>query len=94
MLGRKRIKKQPCGEDESWVEWVQRVTAEVVQLMNAHGIPDWAVEQRSRVQKWGERLQNLDIERWTRRVFLWQPEGHRSRGHPRARWADRFDLHC
>ena len=92
MLGRKRLKK-PCGGIETWVEWIQRVTDEVVKIMQAHNIPDWTVEQRSRQQKWGERLEDLAPERWAKRVFRWQPEGCRSRGHPRTRWADQLILH-
>lgn len=94
ILNRKRLIIIPAGcaegVEESWVEWVQRVTAEAREAMQSHGIPEWVDLQRSMLRQWGERVQHMDKYRWARRVFDWDAAGLRSRGHPRARWTDTF----
>ena len=80
ILGRKRLVNADR-DTETWVEWVKRVTAEARQIMHTHSIPDWVEEQRSKVHRWNESVNNLDSERWTQRVLNWRPEGCRSRGH-------------
>ena len=91
MLGRRRI-VSPEGDIETWVEWVQRVTNEARQVMEQFNIPGWIEERRSRLQRWSERLGQMDAERWAQRVQDWIPEGQRARGRPPARWADQLTL--
>ena len=67
ILGRRRILKLD-GDQETWVEWVQRVTAEARQEMEANSIPSWIEEQRCRLQSWRGRLSRMNCERWARRV--------------------------
>jgi hypothetical protein len=90
VLGRKRMKIEPLGDIETWVDWVQRVTHEVRLLMKTHCVPDWVDEQRSRLEQWGNRLEQMNNERWAKMAMRWEPEGRRARGHPRARWADKL----
>ena len=89
ILGRQRI-TQPHGDLETWVEWVQRVTAEVRQAMEANKIPHWVDAQRCKLDSWHERLGRMSCERWARKTLEWLPEGHRSRGRPCGRWSDQF----
>ena len=88
VLGRRRIANEITGVVETWVEWVQRVTREVRGLMVDYGVPEWVEVHRDRVRTWSSRLQDMDKERWARKMFEWQPEGRRSRGRPCARWVD------
>ena len=95
ILTKKRIMHQAGeGDDlqepalETWVEWVQRVTAEARVAMKKHSIPDWVAEQRIKVVTWSTRLSNVESHRWARRVLDWEPEGRRSRGHPCPRCMD------
>ena len=95
IVGRRRLVKQSEEEMESWVDWIQRVTEEVRQLMKRHDLQDWIELQRCQQLKWGARLEQLDQERWSRKVVSWTPSGARSRGHPRTRWRDQMDMrHC
>ena len=87
ILGRKRVIKIN-GDVETWVEWVQRVTAEVRGIMSDLRIPDWVDEQRSRRAGWCKRLEGMSHDRWARRVLMWEPIGYRRRGRPLVRWAD------
>ena len=95
ILAKKRIIHQAGeGNDlqepalETWVGWVQRVTAEAQLAMKKHSIPDWVAEQRKKVATWITRLSKMESHRWARQVLDWEPEGRRSRGHPCARWMD------
>ena len=84
------IAKDVGGEPilESWVDWVRRTTADVREAMQTHQIPEWVDQQREKVRAWRERLQFMDEHRWAKQAVRWQPDGWRSRGHPRTRWAD------
>ena len=57
ILARKSLAKpttEPDEDDiESWVDWVRRVTAEASEAMKTYNIPDWVVEQREKVRRWG-----------------------------------------
>ena len=93
VLARRRIVTiGDCGEMgmETWVDWVQRFTAEAREKMRTHGIPDWPGLQRDRVLQWGNRLHRTQDIRWTRQAFYWQPGGQKGRGHPCVRWADQL----
>eukprot|EP00973_Karenia_brevis_P095152 12425919-Karenia_brevis.AAC.1 len=87
IIGRKRI-KEPHGDLETWVAWVQRVTEEARQAMDTHSVPDWVDVQRLRKQLWKDRLEDMHANKWAKQVFDWTAVGWRARGHPRARCAD------
>ena len=74
---------------ESWVEWIQRTTHEVIDIMGKVGMSDWVEEQSNRKWKWcGHTLRRQD-GRWSLKLLLWIPDhGHRNRGHPITRWSD------
>jgi hypothetical protein len=59
--------------------------------MPAYGTKDWIAEQARRVRQWGDKLTSMGQERWAKMVFDWIPDGRRSRGHPRLRWADQWE---
>ena len=90
LLGRGRIRKEPDGAVETWVEWVQRVTPEARKAMLDHGIPAWDVEQQSRQRQWGLHVESMSHDRWAKKALNWQPDGRRGRGRPATRWADKF----
>jgi len=90
ILGRKRITTEPGGDIETWVEWVQRVTTEVRQVMRTHGVSDWVEERCLRMKRWSCKVKDMNSDLWAKRVLYWSPAGCRSRGHPRTRWADQL----
>jgi hypothetical protein len=94
ILGRARKRNESTSELETWVEWVQRVTTEARRVMADHNIPHWVDEQAARMRHWNAQVKTMESERWAKHILGWQPEGYRSRGHPRARWADRVELLC
>ena len=85
VLGRGRTKKQPDGEVETWVEWIQRATHEVRRAMTEHGLPDEVKEQRSRLQAWKYKLGSMSRDHWAMKVLNWSLEGYSSWGRPVAR---------
>ena len=89
IMGRKR-KKLPSGELETWVDWIKDATADVRVAMTSHGVGDWVLEQRCRVKSWANKVATMSDDRWAKCVLNWQPDGCRSRGHPRARWCDQL----
>eukprot|EP00973_Karenia_brevis_P070944 9858508-Karenia_brevis.AAC.1 len=89
ILGRSRT-TNANGELETWVEWIQRVTEEAREKMEQFKIPSWSAEVRLRILRWRDRVSNMSHERWTRKVYDWEPSGFRLRGRPLARWADQF----
>jgi len=89
MLGRRR-RNLPDGELETWVDWIKHTTADARAAMEAHGVRHWVVLQQCKVKNWAGELEAMSTDRWTKRVLSWQPDGCRSRGHPRARWSDQL----
>ena len=86
MLGRQRL------QQETYVEWIRRVTSEARRLMAAHGIANWTDLRKKRMIAWRVRLEGMAASRWSKRVFDWQPDGRRSRGHPVQRWKDEVEF--
>jgi hypothetical protein len=91
ILGRTR-RLYPSGNLETWVDWMQRVTAEARMLLHEHGIPLWVSEWENRLTKWARNVASMQPERWARRVLDWHPSGRRSRGRPVARWQDQHHV--
>ena len=45
---------------------------------------------KSRQEKWKARLENMSMERTTKKIFDGEMQGKRPRGRPRLRWTDNF----
>ena len=45
---------------------------------------------KSRQVKWKARLENMSMERTTKKIFDGEMQGKRPRGRPRLRWTDNF----
>ena len=73
---------------ESWVEWIQRVTAEAEERLSDVGGRDWVEEQRRRKWRWAGHVCRRTDGRWTRAILEWQPSGNRDRRRPNIRWTD------
>jgi len=77
---------------EGYVEWIQRVTAEVEAAMVSAGVPDWVEEQQRRKWRWCSHVCRRTDGRWKRCVLEWIPDGgHRCRARPVLRWADSIE---
>ena len=77
--------------EESYVDWIQRVTHEAEEGMRLAKIPDWADESYRRKWRWYGHVCRRRDGRWTPRVLQWTPDrGRRGQGHPCTRWADVF----
>ena len=82
-------KSQESDKLESWVDWIQRVTADATTAMEKAGVPDWVEEQQKRKLRWCGHVARRFDGRWTTRILNWTPAGgHRSQGHPVSRWLD------
>ena len=77
---------------EEWVNWIKRATNIARELMEKHGVTDWVDAQISRTQKWAEKLNSMETDRWATRVLRWQPFNNRNRGRPLSRWEDQSCL--
>ena len=75
-------------ESESFVEWIQRTTAEAESVMNKLHLADWVHEQRRRKFRWAGHVARREDGRRSTTVLDWTPEGCRNRGHPTTRWED------
>ena len=45
---------------------------------------------KSRQEKWKIRMEEMSLERTTKKIFIGEMEGKRLRGRPRLRWTDNF----
>ena len=71
------------------MEWIQRTTHEVIDIMGKVGMRDWVEEQSRRKWKWCGRTLRRKDGRWSLKFLLWKPDhGHSNRGHPITRWSD------
>ena len=68
--------------------WLQRVTHEVLDILQKLSIPDWVEEQARRKWRWTGHVCRRTDGRWSRRALDCAPVGSRARGHPPARWRD------
>ena len=81
-----RRRKDEEGQLESWPEWIQRETHKCRELMKTHKISDWTEIQAKRKEKWGERVEKVEEQRWSKKALEWRPLGTRCPGRPKARW--------
>ena len=53
------------------------------------GIEEWTKQQKRRYWKWAGHVARMTDDRWTVRVWIWNPSnGRRNQGHPKKRWQD------
>ena len=45
---------------------------------------------KSRQEKWKIRMEEMSLERTTKKIFVGEMEGKRPRGRPRLKWTDNF----
>ena len=45
---------------------------------------------KSRQEKWKIRMEEMSLERTTKKIFVGEMEGKRLRGRPRLKWTDNF----
>ena len=77
---------------EPWVEWVQRATHTILEIMRKLNMEDWVAMQTKNLWCWAAKTTTKEDARWTKRILKWTPtEGLRNVGHPRARWRDGLD---
>jgi hypothetical protein len=76
-------------EEETWIEWIVRVTDIAENEARKAKITDWVQEQRKRKWRWAGHVMRRTDGRWSRKVLEWIPEAGRRRvGHPVKRWED------
>ena len=86
--GRKYVDSQKTLE--TYVEWIQRATREVEDLMEKHGVADWVTTQRYRLWHWAGRVARATDGRWCHEVLHWDLFESRTRGRPPIRWEDQL----
>ena len=45
---------------------------------------------KSRQEKWKIRMEEMSLERTTKKIFVGEMEGEGPRGRPRLKWTDNF----
>ena len=76
-------------EEETWVDWIIRVTKVARVAMEKAKVADWVREQKLRKWRWAGHVARRRDGRWTRRMLDWDPKGGSRRvGRPLARWED------
>jgi hypothetical protein len=73
---------------EPWVDWIRRVTHDVLGIADGLNLPEWAEEQRRRKWRWAGHTARRTDGRWTEKIIYWLPIGRRVRGHTKTRWED------
>ena len=91
MFGGRRIPASEVDgvEGETWVEYVQRATHKVEDVMTRFGSQDWIALHRTKKWRFAGHTARIDDNRWTHRLLRWCPvDGIRLPGRPRKRWSD------
>ena len=86
ILKRPRKVDENTGDKEDWVTWVRRTTAEAREKQRTYKIDDWTKIVKTRQQKWKAKVEALDLNKWAKQAFEWQPIGFRRVGRPLKRW--------
>ena len=85
-------RKSVDGCEETWVEWLRRVTHEAEEQMARLQIENWVAAYKRTKWRWARRLSELPSERWTTVASNWTPaldlRTYRSVGRPKLRWTD------
>ena len=86
---KRRIQLDEDGAEvlESYVEWIQRATRKVEDLMLLYDVPDWVEESCRRKYRWAGHVCRRTDGRWTTQVLKMQPIGFRRSGRPITRWS-------
>ena len=84
-------------EQEDWIEYRKRSTAEAEERMNAAKIPCWIETHRRMKWRLAMRITSLPKETWARKAAEWNP-GHNTKiktcravGRPTKRWEDEIN---
>jgi len=72
---------------EDYVDWIQRATRKVEELMALYGVPDWVEESCRRKFRWAGHVCRRTDGRWATLVLKSQPTGSRRSGRPLTRWS-------
>ena len=73
------------------IEGVSRLdrvrNVDVREKLRQEGVLDMV---KSRQEKWKIRMEEMSLERTTKKIFVGEMEGKRPRGRPRLKWTDNF----
>ena len=73
------------------IEGVSRLdrvrNVDVREKLQQEGVLDMV---KSRQEKWKIRVEEMSLERTTKKIFVGEMEGKRPRGRPRLKWTDNF----
>jgi len=75
---------------EPWPDFIQRVTADIEERLEAIRLEDWVITHRRRKWIFAGRTARCADGRWSKKLLNWQPQfcfGRRA-GHPCRRWDD------
>ena len=84
-------------EQEEWIEYIKRSTAEAEELMKNAKIPCWIETHRGMKWRLAMRTPSLPRERWARKAAEWIPclssqiKTNRAVGRPQKRWEDEIN---
>ena len=81
-----------CGEVESYVDWLKRVTVKVLATARNSGADSWVTSYRRRKYRFAGKVACCGDDRWSHKLLFWEPISSRGRrvGRPTARWDDDF----
>jgi len=56
-------------KEETWIDWIKRVTGIVEAHADKAHVRDWVQEQRKRKWRWAGHIMRMHDGRWTRQVL-------------------------
>ena len=59
---------------ETWVDWIKRVTGFMREQLRKHGIEDWCVTWRRKQWRCAHRVPNLSWDLWALKAVFWKTE--------------------
>ena len=86
--------------EESWVDWIQRVTRDIEQKLDKANVEEWTTLRRRRLWRWAGHVARRTDHRWSTTVLNWTPQGGakqqqtgrgRAQSRPKRRWEDELD---
>ena len=72
---------------ENW-EWKSRTNRELEEMSKGENVVKWIKEHRI---NWLGRLERMDEDRMSKKIFIHALEGTRRRGRPRKRWKEEVE---
>ena len=76
---------------ENYVDWIQRATRKVEEVMSQYGVPDWVEESRRLKFRWAGQVCRRTDGRWTTQALKSPSSGSRRSGRPITRWSLTLD---